>query len=68
MVVQVIESRYTVDFDVLTAHLKSIYDPEPFEVIPPDEGEKWKIKVPRELTRDQLIDLQRKFKKALKAA
>jgi hypothetical protein len=33
MVVQVIESRYTVDFDVLTAHLKSIYDPEPFEVI-----------------------------------
>lgn len=65
MVVQVIESRYTVDYDVLAAHLKSIFEPRPFEIILPDEGEKWKVKVPRELTRDELLDLQEKFKQAL---
>jgi hypothetical protein len=68
MVVQVIESRYTVDYDVLVAHLESIFKPRPYEIIVrapksnestlltqalqlPDEGEKWKVNVPRELTR-----------------
>ena len=33
MVVQVIESRYTVDYDVLVVYLKSIFEPNPFEII-----------------------------------
>jgi hypothetical protein len=70
MVVQVIESRYTVDYDILTTHLISIFESRPFEIIVcapperrmigmlltrasqlPDEGEKWKVNVPWELTR-----------------
>jgi hypothetical protein len=70
MVVQVIQSRYTVEFDVLVAFLSSLFGPSSCEIVVrvcfsktratsaanrsrqvPDEGEKWKVKVPRELTR-----------------
>jgi hypothetical protein len=70
MITQVIESRYTVDYDVLVAFLSSIFGSSPCEIdvrmcFPeqkqqallidprqvPDEGEKWKVQVPRELTR-----------------
>jgi hypothetical protein len=70
MVIQVIESRYTVDYDVLTAYLQSIFESHPFEIIVcappksrlietllteaaqlPDEGEKWKVNAPWELSR-----------------
>lgn len=70
MVIQVIESRYTVDYDVLVAFLSSTFGPSSCEIVVrmcfpeqkqqallidprqvPDEGEKWKVKAPRELTR-----------------
>lgn len=70
MITQVIESRYTVDYDVLVAFLSSIFGSSDCEIdvrmcFPeqkqqallidprqvPDEGEKWKVQVPRELTR-----------------
>ncbi|EMD91848.1 hypothetical protein COCC4DRAFT_33488 [Bipolaris maydis ATCC 48331] len=65
MVIQVIESRYTVEYDVLVDFLTSMFGASSYEIVVPDEGEKWKIKVPRELTRDELVDLQRKFRQAL---
>lgn len=33
MVVQVIESRYTVDYDILIEYLKSLFELESFEII-----------------------------------
>jgi len=70
MVIQVIESRYTVEYDVLVEFLDSIFGSSSFEIVVrrclpgqkqrellidhlqvPDEGEKWKVSVPRELTR-----------------
>ena len=33
MVVQVIESRYTVDYDVLSAYLEALFEPDTFEII-----------------------------------
>ncbi|KAF1927265.1 uncharacterized protein M421DRAFT_422114 [Didymella exigua CBS 183.55] len=65
MITQVIESRYTVEYDVLVAFLSSMFEQATYEIVVPDEGEKWKVKVPRELTRDELVDLQRKFGQAL---
>lgn len=32
MIFQVIESRYTVDYDVLSAYLQALFQPEPFEI------------------------------------
>ncbi|KAF1923232.1 uncharacterized protein M421DRAFT_426051 [Didymella exigua CBS 183.55] len=71
MVIQVIESRYTVEYDVLVAFLSSIFGTSSCDIVVrmclpehslqrallinhqqiPDEGEKWKVNVPRELTR-----------------
>jgi len=71
MVIQIIESRYTVEYDVLVAFLSSIFAPSLYDIVVrmclpeyslqrvllinhqqiPDEGEKWKVNVPRELTR-----------------
>lgn len=69
MIVQVIQNRYLVDYDVLNTYLSSMFKPSEYEIIvcassqysesstlligsqSPDEGEKWKVKIPRELTR-----------------
>jgi hypothetical protein len=69
MFVQIIESRYTVDHDILKSYLKDLFGEGKFEIIvsmlkqeeilnmvnaskqPPDEGEKWRVRIPREMIR-----------------
>ena len=68
MFVQIIESRYTVDHDILKSYLNDLFGEGKFEIIVsmlkqvffnmvnarkqlPDEGEKWKVRIPREMIR-----------------
>lgn len=65
MIVQVIEGRYTVDHGILKSYLERLFKDGNFEIVLPDEGEKWKVQVPRELTRDELVEIQRQFRQAI---
>ncbi|KAI9931543.1 hypothetical protein AWENTII_001833 [Aspergillus wentii] len=61
MIVEIIQSRYTVHAAVLYDYLQAKFGTGQFQVMEPEDDEQWKIQVPRELTYDEKIEIQTKF-------
>ncbi|KAF3081620.1 hypothetical protein TWF569_004975 [Orbilia oligospora] len=58
--VQQISVRYIPNQKWLENQLREIFQSQPVEVTEPDNGDKWCVKVPRELTKSEILDLARK--------
>ncbi|RDW84191.1 uncharacterized protein DSM5745_04517 [Aspergillus mulundensis] len=67
MIVQIIPTRYTVSGKVLYDCLEEKFGVGKVQVIELDDGENWKIQVPRELTDDEQIEVIRKCQKKRRA-